>query len=163
MTRLRCLLLAAACSLGVACDRPASGSTLTPDAAAGVVAGPTAEEMAGIEAAIQHYLHGIAEPDRARLGQAFDEANATMVRAVRNDAGVIEVSARKDMAEVLDEWGARTEPPTGALGSEILDVRVLDHRLALVSVRYWNTVYDALILARLPQGWVIVAKAYTDQ
>lgn len=127
------------------------------------VAPPSEQERAGIEAAIQHYLHGIAEPDRARLEQAFNSEHATMVRAVRNEAGIIEVSNFKDMVAVLDEWGAREEPPRGALDSEILSIEVIDGRLALVSLRYWNTVYDALILARVGERWEIVAKAYTDQ
>lgn len=127
------------------------------------VAAPTSEERAGIEAAIADYLHGIAEPDRARLERAFVSEHATMVRAVRDASGVIEVSTFKDMGAVLDEWGAREDPPRGAVDSEILSIEVIDGRLALVSLRYWNTVYDALILARLEDRWAIVAKAYTDQ
>ncbi len=127
------------------------------------VAAPTPSERAGIEAAIQDYLVGIATPDRERLERAFNSEHATMVRAVRNDEGVIEVSTFKDMSAVLDEWGAREDPPRGALDSEVLSIEVIDGRLALVSLRYWNTVYDALILARVGARWEIVAKAYTDQ
>ena len=67
------------------------------------------------------------------------------------------------MSAVLDEWGAREDPPRGAIDSEILSIEVIDGRLALVSLRYWNTVYDALILARVGEQWEIIAKAYTDQ
>lgn len=156
------LLLAPGCASSAAAPN-APSAVGSPPAPNGVVAPPTPEEQAGIEAAIQHYLHGIAEPDRERLALAFDEEQATMVRAVRNEAGVIEVENNKDMVAVLDRWAARTDPPKGALDSEILGVDVIDGRLALVSLRYWNTVYDALILARVEDRWVIVAKAYTDQ
>ena len=154
------LVLSACASSATTAAAAKSPSTNAPKAP---VTAPTEAERAGIEAAIQHYLHGIAEPDRERLEKAFNSEHATMVRAVRNDEGIIEVSNFKDMRAVLDEWGARDEPPTGALDSEILSIEVIDGRLALVSLRYWNTVYDALILARVGDTWEIVAKAYTDQ
>lgn len=122
-----------------------------------------AADRAAIEAAVMDYFHGQGEANLERLNRAFDADNATMVGVVRNDAGKEEVRAWKDMNAVLARWAAADNPPGGARDGEILDMHIVDGRIATVTFRYADRFYDALILARVDGRWKIVAKAFVGQ
>ncbi len=124
----------------------------------------SATDIAEIEKTVNHYFEGNGTADRELLSLAFAEDAATMVGATKNDAGQTEIKVWKNMSKVLDKW-ANNENPGGAnRDGEILNVSVVDGRLATVIFRYTDQFYDAFSLVELDDGsWKIASKTYIVQ
>lgn len=122
-----------------------------------------AEDKAAIKAAVFDYFHGQGEASAERLNRAFAADQATMVGVLREDDGSESVRAWKDMSQVLADWAARDNPPGGDRDGEILDMKMIDSRLAVVLFRYTDRFYDALTLAKVNGQWKIIAKAFVAQ
>ncbi|MEE2691603.1 MAG: nuclear transport factor 2 family protein [Pseudomonadota bacterium] len=122
-----------------------------------------AADKAAIEAAVLDYFHGQGEGSIERLNRAFDADNATMVGVMKNDDGSEVVKSWKDMNEVLANWSKEPNPAAPARDGEILDMHVVDGRIATVLFRSTDRFYDALTLAKVNGQWKIVAKAFVRQ
>ncbi len=120
-------------------------------------------DHAAIEAAVFDYFHGQGEASEERLFRAFAAEYASMVGVVKNDDGEEMLRAWKDMNEVLTNWSANENPPGGDRDGEILDMHVVDGRIATVIFRSADRFYDALTLAKLDGEWKIIAKAFVLQ
>ena len=122
-----------------------------------------AADKAAIEAAVLDYFHGQGEGSIERLNRAFDADNATMVGVMKNDDGSEAVKSWKDMNEVLANWSKEPNPGAPERDGEILDMHVVDGRIATVMFRSTDRFYDALTLAKVNGQWKIIAKAFVRQ
>lgn len=120
-------------------------------------------DRAAIEAAVMDYFDGQGEASAERLNRAFARDVVSMVAATKNDQGVVELRAFKDMGPVLDRWAANGNPPGAGRDHEILDMHIQDGRIATVVFRYADRFYDALTLIKIDSEWKIVAKAFVEQ
>ncbi len=120
-------------------------------------------DRAAIEAAVMDYFDGQGEASAERLNRAFARDIVSMVAATKNDQGVVELRAFKDMGPVLDRWAANGNPPGAGRDHEILDMHIQDGRIATVVFRYADRFYDALTLIKIDGEWKIVAKAFVEQ
>lgn len=120
-------------------------------------------DHAAIKAAVMDYFDGQGEASAERLNRAFARDIASMVGAVKNDDGVVELQAYKNMGDVLDRWTSNENPPGAGRDHEILDLHIVDGRLATVMFRFEDRFYDALTLAKIDGQWKIVAKAFVEQ
>jgi hypothetical protein len=120
-------------------------------------------DHAAIEAVVMDYFDGQGEASAERLNRAFARDVVSMVAATKNDQGVVELRAFKDMGPVLDRWAANESPPGAGRDHEILDMHIQDGRLATVVFRYADRFYDALTLIKIDGEWKIVAKAFVEQ
>ncbi|MEO0983287.1 MAG: nuclear transport factor 2 family protein [Pseudomonadota bacterium] len=124
--------------------------------------GDESADKAAIEAAVLDYFHGQGEASLERLFRAFAAEQASMVGVVDGEEGD-EVRAYKDMVEVLNNWASNEDPPGGDRDGEILDMSLVDGRIATVMFRSTDRFYDALTLAKVDGDWKIVAKAFVLQ
>lgn len=120
-------------------------------------------DKAAIEAAVLDYFHGQGEASAERLNRAFASDHATMVGVLKNDDGEELIRSWKDMNEVIANWSSNDNPPGGARDGEILDMHVVDGRIATVLFRSTDRFYDALTLAKVNGQWKIIAKAFVLQ
>lgn len=125
-------------------------------------AGDSADKAA-IEAAVFDYFHGQGEASAERLNRAFAADHASMVGVVRNDDGEEEIRSWKDMNEVIANWAANENPPGGDRDGEILNMHIVDGRIATVLFRSTDRFYDALTLAKVDSEWKIIQKAFVLQ
>ncbi len=125
-------------------------------------AGGDADKSA-IKAAVMDYFHGQGEASEERLFRAFAAEHASMVGVVKNDDGAEIIRSWKDMGQVLSNWAANENPPGGDRDGEILDMHVVDGRIATVLFRSTDRFYDALTLAKVDGEWKIIAKAFVLQ
>ena len=124
----------------------------------------SATDIGEIEKTVKNYFEGNGTADRALLGKAFAEEAASMVGAVKNDAGKTEIKVWKDMSKVLDNWANNKNPGGANRDGEILNVSVVDGRLATVIFRYTDQFYDAFSLVKLDDGsWKIASKTFIRQ
>lgn len=123
---------------------------------------PTSDLMA-VEKVVFDYFHGQGEASEERLSRAFATDKASMIGVVRNENGEETLRAWKDMEKVVENWSANKNPPgTGRIG-KILDVNIVDGRIATVMFKSSDRFYDALTLAKLKGQWKIIAKAFVLQ
>ncbi len=122
---------------------------------------PSDEEQ--IRAAVFDYFHGQGEHSRERLERAFAADNAVMISVQPNQQGVDTVRTFRDMGDVITTWVESPSPANGARDGEILEVHILDGRLATVFFRYEARYYDAITLAKINGVWKIVAKTFVRQ
>jgi hypothetical protein len=130
------------------------------------LAGPAAAQANDeeqIRAAVFDYFHGQGEHSRERLERAFAGDYATMVSVIPSQAGPETVRTFRNMNDVIDNWVASPNPANGARDGEILEIHVLDGRIATVFFRYEDRYYDALTLAKINGQWKIIAKAFIRQ
>lgn len=104
-------------------------------------------DKAAIKAAVFDYFHGQGEASAERLNNAFAGDHATMVGVTKGEEGEDVIRSWKDMNEVLANWAANKNPPGGDRDGEILDVSIVDGRLATALFRSTDRFYDALTLA----------------
>lgn len=116
-----------------------------------------------IRAAVLNYFHGQGAHDRQRLRQAFARDNATMVSVMPNQQGVDTVRTFHDMNEMIDTWVGASAPPDPNRDGEILEVHILDGRIATVFFRYTRQWYDALTLTKINGEWKIVSRVFIRQ
>lgn len=120
-------------------------------------------DKSAIKAAVMDYFHGQGEASEERLFRAFAAEHASMVGVVKNDDGDEMIRSWKDMGQVLSNWAANENPPGGDRDGEILDMHVVDGRIATVLFRSTDRFYDALTLAKVDGEWKIIAKAFVLQ
>ncbi len=120
-------------------------------------------DKVAIEAAVLDYFHGQGEASAERLNRAFAGDHATMVGVMKNDDGEEMVRSWKDMNEVIANWSSNDNPPGGARDGEILDMHIVDGRIATVLFRSTDRFYDALTLAKVNGQWKIIAKGFVRQ
>ncbi len=123
----------------------------------------SAEDKAAIKAAVFDYFHGQGEGSRERLFRAFDADNATMVGVTKGEDGQEAVRSWKDMNEVLTSWSANENPAGGNRDGAIINMNMVDDRLAVVLFRSTDRFYDALTLGKVNGQWKIIAKAFVLQ
>jgi len=116
-----------------------------------------------IRAAVFDYFHGQGEHSRERLERAFDAENAVMISVQPSQQGEDTVRTYRDMGDVIDNWVDSPAPPNGARDGEIVEVHILDGRLASVFFRYEARYYDAITLAKINGIWKIVSKVFIRQ
>ena len=121
-----------------------------------------AEDHAAIEKAVFDYFHGQGTADLDRLNRAFAADHVTMVGVRQADDGETN-TAWKNMNEVLSNWAANENPPGSERDGEILDMHIVDGRLATVVFRYTDRFYDGLVLAKVNGEWKIIAKTFIQQ
>lgn len=120
-------------------------------------------DHAAIVAAVLDYFHGQGEASAERLNRAFAGDHATMVGVMKNDDGEEMIRSWKDMNEVIANWSSNDNPPGGARDGEILDMHIVDGRIATVMFRSTDRFYDALTLAKVNGQWKIIAKGFIRQ
>ena len=121
------------------------------------------EDKEAIKAAVFDYFHGQGEASAERLFRAFEAEHTTMVGVTRGEDGSETVRSWKDMAQVLNNWAANENPPGGDRDGEIISMKMVDGRLAVVLFRSADRFYDALTLGKVNGEWKIIAKAFVLQ
>ena len=135
---------------------------LAPTAAlAGEVRGKASDE-AMIEAVIEDYFDGIGAADAERLNRAFAADKAVMLGLAKTDGGG-ELRAFKDMEAVIANWAGNDDPEGVGRDGEILDLAVVDGRIASVVFRYKDEYYDVLTLLKVDGRWKIVTKTFLER
>lgn len=122
----------------------------------------TADE-AGIRAAVFDYFNGQTVGSAEQLNRAFVGDNATMVGLMRAQDGTESLRTWRDMNEVITNWSANPNPSAPARDGEILNMHIVDGRIATVLFRSTTNFYDALTLMKIDGQWRIVAKAFVRQ
>ncbi|MGB6319806.1 MAG: nuclear transport factor 2 family protein [Litorimonas sp.] len=118
-------------------------------------------DRAAIEARVLDYFDGQGFADAERLDRAFSDS-ATMYGVVIADDGTESIRHWPDFQDILKGWGTNGTP-AGARDGEILDISVVDDRIATVHFRYTDRFYDALTLVKVNGEWVIAAKVFISQ
>jgi len=126
------------------------------------LAQPSADEQA-ITRAVFDYFNGQTVGSAEQLNRAFAADNATMVGLVRAQDGTESLRTSRDMNEVIASWSATPNPNAPARSGEILDMHIVDGRIATVLFRSTTMFYDALTLIKIDGQWRIVAKAFIRQ
>jgi hypothetical protein len=121
------------------------------------------EDEAGIRAAVFDYFNGQTVSSAEQLNRAFVADNATMVGLMRAQDGTETLRTWRDMNEVITNWSANPNPGAPARDGEILEMQILNGRIATVLFRSTNQFYDALTLMKIDGQWRIVAKAFIRQ
>ena len=86
-----------------------------------------------------------------------------MVGVVATESGEDQIVAWKDMTEVLSTWSENQNPPGIDRQGEILALKIVDNRLAVVLFRSTNAYYDALTLVYVNDQWKIIQKGFVAQ
>jgi hypothetical protein len=121
------------------------------------------EDEAGVRAAVFDYFNGQTVQSAEQLNRAFAADNATMVGLMRAQDGTESLRTWRDMNEVITNWSANPNPNAAARDGEILDMHIVDGRIATVIFRSTNMFYDGLVLFKIDGQWRIVAKAFVRQ
>jgi hypothetical protein len=121
------------------------------------------EDEAGIRAAVFDYFNGQTVGSAEQLNRAFVADNATMVGLMRAQDGTESLRTWRDMNEVITNWSANPNPGAPARDGEILEMQILNGRIATVLFRSTTQFYDALTLMKIDGQWRIVAKAFIRQ
>jgi hypothetical protein len=121
------------------------------------------EDEAGIRAAVFDYFNGQTVGSAEQLNRAFVADNATMVGLMRAQDGTETLRTWRDMNEVITNWSANPNPGAPARDGEILEMQILNGRIATVLFRSTTQFYDALTLMKIDGQWRIVAKAFIRQ
>lgn len=108
-----------------------------------------------IRAAVMDYFEGQGEHSRERLERAFDPAAA--MTYLRDGA----VTATP-IPDIIDRW-SEGEPDGAARDSEILEMDIVDGRMASVLFDSDGRFYDQLTLLKVGGEWKIVAKVFIPQ
>ncbi len=125
---------------------------------------PTSDaDRAAIEAAIYDYFDGIGGADAERLNRAFAAGNATMVGLFINEDGKHELTTARDMEKTLWRWAANDKPEGMGRDGEIIDMSVVDGKIAMVMFRYKDQYYDILSLLKIDGAWKIVSKTFYER
>jgi hypothetical protein len=117
----------------------------------------------GIRAAVFDYFNGQTVASAEQLNRAFVADNATMVGLMRAQDGTESLRTWRDMNEVITNWSANPTPNAPARDGEILNMHIVDGRIATVLFRSTTNFYDALTLFKIDGQWRIVAKAFIRQ
>jgi hypothetical protein len=120
-------------------------------------------DEAGVRAAVFDYFNGQTVQSAEQLNRAFAADNATMVGLMRAQDGTESLRTWRDMNEVLTNWSANPNPNAPARDGEILDMHIVDGRIATVIFRSTTMFYDGLVLFKIDGQWRIVAKAFVRQ
>lgn len=140
----------------------AAALTLTFSAAAEEPNAASADEVA-ITAAVLDYFHGQGQGSAERLNRAFAVEHAVMVGVMRAPDGAQSLRSWKDMREPIANWSKTPNPTAPDRDGEILDMHVVDNRIATVMFRSTDRFYDALTLVKIDGQWKIAAKVFAPQ
>lgn len=121
-----------------------------------VSAEATTDDRKAIEKVIQDYFDGIGAADDERLQRAFHVNAAAMVGISKENGGTLR--SFKDMAGVIENWAGNKNPEGAGRDGEILDMAVMDGRIAMVMFRYKDEYYDVLTLLKMDGVWKIATK-----
>lgn len=113
-----------------------------------------------ITATVMHYFEGIGEVSTQRLEKAFD-LKAQMITPGKNDAGKSELKVW-EIVPTIKRWTSGKPAKKERIG-KILNMHVMDSRLASVSFDSNDQYYDLLVLAKMDGEWKIINKAYINK
>ncbi|MEM1191779.1 MAG: nuclear transport factor 2 family protein [Pseudomonadota bacterium] len=119
-----------------------------------------AQDRAAIAAAIQNYFDGIGGADAEQLQTAFDVDHATMVGLIKNEDGSRAMIKAPNMAAVVGNWASNKSPEGKGRDGEILDMTIVDGKIAMVMFRYKDEYFDVLSLLKIDDMWKIVSKTF---
>lgn len=157
------LFLALACALlaspALAQDEPGHGDQSKATASSDM----QDADRAAIEAVIEDYFDGIGAADAERLNRAFAVKKATMVGMRKDGEGGYKFSAWKDMQPVIADWADNERPEGTGRDGEIMDMKVVDGRIAMVMFRYKDEYYDVLTLLKVDDAWKIATKTFVER
>ncbi len=122
----------------------------------------TSEDTPAITTAVFDYFHGQGEASEERMNRAFATEHAKMAGVYKDKEGN-EYIKSFDMAKIIPNWAANKNPVGGTRDGEILNIEIVDDRLAVVTFRSTDRFYDALTLVKVNGKWKIVAKAFIRQ
>ncbi len=120
-------------------------------------------DRAAIETAVEDYFDGIGAADEERLNRAFAADKAAMVGVVKNEDGSRELMAFPDMEKVIANWAGDPDPEGTGRDGEILDMKIVDGRIAMVMFRYKDEYYDVLTLVKVDGVWKIATKTFVER
>lgn len=121
-----------------------------------------AADRAAIEEVVYDYFHGQGEASAERMNRAFAAEHAVMIGGFHAAEGDT-LRTSRDMREVIARWAANPNPPGGARDSAVMDLEVVDGRIATVMFRSADQFYDALTLIKVNGEWKIVSKVFVRQ
>ncbi len=120
-----------------------------------------ADDSDQIKAAVMDYFEGQGEASRERLDRAFETNVADMLTIAKNDNGE-DYIREWDMADVVVRW-SEGEPVTEPRVGRIMNMQIIDGRLASVTFDSNGMFYDLLTLAKVNGQWKIINKAFIRQ
>ncbi|MEM8770967.1 MAG: nuclear transport factor 2 family protein [Pseudomonadota bacterium] len=120
-------------------------------------------DRAAISRVIQDYFDGIGAADEERLNRAFAADKAAMVGVVKHRDGEKELMAFPDMKKVIANWAGNPEPEGVARDGAIMNMDIVDGRIAMVMFRYKDEYYDVLTLVKLNDEWKIATKTFVQR
>ena len=113
-----------------------------------------------ITATVMNYFEGIGEVSKQRLEKAFD-LKAQMITPGKNDTGKSELKVW-EIVPTIERWTSGKPANKERIG-KILNIHVMDGRLASVSFDSNDQYYDLLVLAKMDGDWKIINKAYINK
>ena len=120
---------------------------------------PTADKKA-IANAVFDYFEGLKSADYNRLEKAF-HLKARMIKPDTDQSGQSQLKIW-EIAPTIKRW-SEGEPSVEPKKGKILNMHVMDGRLASVSFDFNGQFFDLLTLAKMDGQWKIINKAYVDQ
>ncbi len=118
------------------------------------------DDEAQIRAVVMKYFEGIGEGSFEKLSSAF-HSKSRMLTAEKDDAGNAYLKIW-EMEPTIKRWSKST-PPKRERTHEILNMHIMDGRLASVSFDLDGQYYDLLTLAKMDGEWKIINKAFIRQ
>ena len=117
------------------------------------------EDKKAIKTAIFDYFEGQGERSLERMQRAFD-LDANMITVAKDDDGQ-DYLRKWDMAPTLERWSqGEPSPDAKERKGKILNMQVVDGRIASVLFDSNGRFYDVLTLGKINGEWKIINKAF---
>lgn len=119
-----------------------------------------ANDVEKITESVMNYFDGIGEASKQRLDKAFN-LKAQMITPSQNKQGESELKVW-EIVPTIKHWSDGKPAKKERIG-KILNMHIMDSRLASVSFDSNDEYYDLLTLAKMDGEWKIINKAYIDK
>ena len=118
------------------------------------------DDEAQIRAVVMDYFEGIGEGSYEKLSNAF-HVKSRMLTSEKDDEGKAYLRIW-EMEPTIKRWSKSTPPKRERTG-EILNMHIMDGRLASVSFDLNGSYFDLLTLTKMDGQWKIISKAFIRQ
>jgi len=108
------------------------------------------------------YLRGQKIQSAETIRQAFSP-ESVMLYSYQNGAKEYQLDRWLDMHDLVGEWAEQSSPDMDLSKFNILSLDIVDERIAVVTLKVEDRVFDALTLVKEGDDWKIASKVYVSQ
>lgn len=108
------------------------------------------------------YLKGQKLQSADTIRQAFSP-DSVMLFSTQDQENNYRLERSLDMHDLVGEWARQSSPDMDLSKFEILSLDIVDERIAVVTLKVQERVFDALTLVKEGDEWKIASKVYILQ